>query len=729
MIFLIFTVSRAQAEKAVTRLEPGVNQQLLQFQSRFTPPRLIKMGDRVTMAYGYDYANFAFIEGDDGIIMIDTGFYTNRAAHALKDYRKSNKKPILAIIYTHVHYDHRGGSPVFLKEAKKDIPVYAPAGWKERLDYDLSEMRPLVVRRGMAQFGMLLPEGKEGTVGAGIGPVTRADGRSGFVVPTVTVTTPMEVTTGGVRLQMVPTPGDIESHMMVWLPDEKVLCTGDLLGGTLPYVATARFERDREARKFVLSLDRALKYHAEYVVPGHGRPLMGTEDVRDVLLANRDAAQFLDDQVTRYTVKGYSPDEIIDVLQLPPHLADHPDLQPHYHKLAWLIRGMYLKRAGWVNDIISLVRHTDSEEAKRLVSLLGGADKVTDCAAEAMGQQDYPWAARLAHYVLTVDPKNQRADEILTEALKGIAYTTKSANERNYILTMLKKVPWQKVFVATGRNARKMQPSKDLLQLMGFRFRAEDAMNLQMILGATIQNGKKTEDFTLEARRGILVVRDGRPEIADGRVRMARKTLLELAIGGISWQKALDDGAVTVTEGGDTVDQFVPLIEQGVVSARNVAAQTQKTAVEKKESVKGVVHTHESPRFSITYPESWSVETPEPGSLFTAKGGMFGIPKMNVLEEKKFDSPDALANDTIRIVKEKRGAKNCSVIYAKEIALSDGTQAFATMIKWDHPMIPNLYTAKIVAQKGDVIIGVSFTDDKKVSDADLQFIRSLNIQQ
>ena len=59
------------------------------------------MGTRVHMAFGYDYANFSFIEGDDGVIVVDTGFYSNPAARALADYRKLVKKPIKAIIYPH----------------------------------------------------------------------------------------------------------------------------------------------------------------------------------------------------------------------------------------------------------------------------------------------------------------------------------------------------------------------------------------------------------------------------------------------------------------------------------------------------------------------------------------------------------------------------------------------------------------------------------------------------
>ena len=144
--------------------------------------------------------------------------------------------------------------------------------------------------------------------------------------------------------------------------------------------------------------------------------------------------------------------------------------------------------------------------------------------------------------------------------------------------------------------------------------------------------------------------------------------------------------------------------------------------------LKGKVYTYETPGFSIIYPETLSAGEPDPGCLFTAKGSMFGIPKMNVLKEKAFASPEDVAKDTIRIVEEGKGAKNCKVVYAKKTTLSDGTPAFEIMITWDHPMIPGLYTVKTIAQKGDVIIGASITDDKEISESTIQFLKSLKIE-
>lgn len=96
-------------------------------------------------------------------------------------------------------------------------------------------------------------------MGAGVGKVPTAKGTPIFIPPTNTITERTTVTIAGVTLEIIPSPGDIySSHMMVWLPTEKVLFTGDVLGGTFPYIETARFEMDRHPKGFVESIDTAL---------------------------------------------------------------------------------------------------------------------------------------------------------------------------------------------------------------------------------------------------------------------------------------------------------------------------------------------------------------------------------------------------------------------------------------------------------------------------------------
>jgi alkyl sulfatase BDS1-like metallo-beta-lactamase superfamily hydrolase len=548
-------------------LEPSANQKLVDFQQKnFTRAQLIKMGERVRMSIGYSYANFTFIEGDDGVIVVDTGLFTNRAKHALSDYQKLVDKPIVAIIYTHTHNDHRGGSPVFVKAANKDIPIYGPSGWQERLDYDKSDQMELIKNRGLSQFGILLPAGNAGTVGAGIGPITRMDGYSGYELPNHTVPKEgMDLTISGVKMQFIPTPGDIESHMMVWLPDDKVMIAGDTLGGTLPYLSTARFEADRDARKMAASLDLIMEYPAEYVISGHGRPLIGKDDIKDVIIATRDLTLFLADQITRYSRKGHSPDAIIDILKLPSHLAEHPDLQPHYHKLDWLIRGMYLKKGGWGKNTLALVRHTDSEEAKRMVKLLGGIESVVEYAINAFNEADYPWAVQLATQALYVQPKHEMATNIKIEALRGIAYATESANERNYTLTkvaeMTGMLPWGKVYSKVAYITRVKQTSTELLELLKTRFKAEDALELAMTIGITVNEKNKTSEHTIELHKGILLYKHQALITEDAHITINRELLVALSTGAISWLDALNQEKIIIKNGQSSVERFVKLID------------------------------------------------------------------------------------------------------------------------------------------------------------------------
>ncbi len=301
----------SSAELTVPQLEPDANPELVAFHQKiYEPRRLQKIGNRVHMSLGHSYANFAFIEGDDGVIVIDAGIFTGNVEHALKLLRENvTDKPIVAMIYTHTHRDHTGGAAAIIEAAGGDIPIYAPGGGDEDTAYMNSSLRDVVLYRTNSQLGIFLPEGIEGSVGSGIGPVTRLEGRLAFVPPNREVDGVTEVTISGVKMVLIPMYGDIKGHIWIWLPDEKVMFTGDtIMGGTMPYIATARFEPDRKALEFVKSLDHLTDYPVEYVVPGHGRPLIGRKDVEEIATLNRDFAQFMANQVTRYMLMDYSAD-------------------------------------------------------------------------------------------------------------------------------------------------------------------------------------------------------------------------------------------------------------------------------------------------------------------------------------------------------------------------------------------------------------------------------------
>ena len=103
----------AWAETATTRELPvPLTQRTETLQLEFRK-QLVKAAEGVWVAVGYGAANATLIEGDTGAIIIDTMYGTEAAGHVLAAFREVTDKPVVAIIITHGHADHKGATSVF----------------------------------------------------------------------------------------------------------------------------------------------------------------------------------------------------------------------------------------------------------------------------------------------------------------------------------------------------------------------------------------------------------------------------------------------------------------------------------------------------------------------------------------------------------------------------------------------------------------------------------------
>src|SRR5215469_7590801 len=78
---------------------------------------------------GLDIANMTLIEGDNGVIVLDTLTSIEGARAALDLYFKHRgMRPVAAVIFTHTHTDHWGGARGVLGEelATSRVPIIAP---------------------------------------------------------------------------------------------------------------------------------------------------------------------------------------------------------------------------------------------------------------------------------------------------------------------------------------------------------------------------------------------------------------------------------------------------------------------------------------------------------------------------------------------------------------------------------------------------------------------------
>lgn len=401
---------------------------------------VIKVADGVYTAVGYSVSNSSLIVGDSGVIIVDTGLDPVRGKTILEQFRKITDKPVAAIIFTHGHGDHTGGASAFIEEGTK------PQVWA-RSNFG-SEDRPLqragltIQRvRGARQGGFQLPPAQR--INNGIAPahypqrqgsVFEASG----VAPTHTFKeNRTTVTTAGVTLDLVAAPGETDDQLYVWLPKTKVLFCGDEFYKSFPNLYAIRGTPYRDVRAWADSLTRMIEEGAETLVPGHTRPILGAGPVREVLTDYRDAVKFVHDKTVEGMNLGLTPDELVEFVKLPAHLAEKDSLQPFYGNVEWGVRSIFSGYLGWFDgNPTNLFPLTPKEQAQRIADLAGGAELLLQRGREAFERGDAQWAAQLADNLLALDSRSVPARTLKADALTVLGERCVTATGRNYYLTV-----------------------------------------------------------------------------------------------------------------------------------------------------------------------------------------------------------------------------------------------------------------------------------------------------
>ena len=553
----------AQAQPVIAPSDQRVNPTVLAHQQTLIPG-LKKLGTRVYGAEFMGYSNFGFIEGDTGVIVVDAGWFPTPTANALKLLREYTKKPIVAVVYTHLHMDHYGGIQAVLTDASTDIPVYGPADWEATVAMGQSVTHKATLRRAFMQMGIPIPEGLDGTVGNGIGPSPRLERNDALSYPpTIEVDKKIEVTIDGVALEIFPAEGDVPEHLWVWLPEDRILFSGDAPPhGVFPAVETARFEMGRDPNKMMASVQKTIDLDPLAIVPGHSSIIDDHSDIRELMTLTRDTIQFLIDQVDRFYLTNRSVDDLLNTIELPPAVAAHPQLQPYYHRWEWMMQQRFTKRAGFIDDWMDYLSHNAYDEAQRLVPALGGRDNILQMATKAVAS-DPQWAARLATYLLLVDDTDEQARQLRQQASIRFAQVTTSTNQRNYLLGLVAEENGDINFdrMLAGPITLSLQSIDDskLLSRLRSRVIAENADNVDIAVRLVLTDG---ETFDLHVINNILRVSWPDQERAtSGQWKTDRQTIMAILTNDLSMADALSSGRIQASGNLQRNRRFASLFE------------------------------------------------------------------------------------------------------------------------------------------------------------------------
>ena len=539
-------------------VQPDIHPELARHTQHFEK-KIYKVTDNVYSAVGWNIANIVMIVGDRGVILVDAGLSPQTSAEVLQEFRKITDKPIKAVIYSHFHHDHIDGIKglVSADQVKRgEVAIYAHSTLMQNLVEESDILGPILGVRAGYSFGFFLAGADVEDMNAGIGPLPTGGRPGSFIAPTHTIDDYLKTTIAGVELEILHVPSEAPDELAVFLPESGVLIDTEVLQGpTFPNLHTLRGTKFRDPVRWVKSIDRLRRLKADYLVPTHGRPVSGADRVEEVLRMTRDGIQYVHDQTVRHMNKGLTPDELVETVQLPTHLATYtPYLRQYYGTVKQAVRQIYVGYLGWFEgDPVDLNPVPPVEKARRLINLMGGRAPVLAAARSTYEDGDYQWAAELSTYLIRVDKQDSEARDIKAKAFRQLGYGNMNINWRNWYLTSAKELEGA---LDASMDAEKMAsifmppdivteiPVSVSINSWSSRLKAEETLSTEMSLGFEFTD--LDERFSLTIRRGVCQFDDDLVADNDIVLTLTKPVYNRILLGATSFEEAVTTGEATL---------------------------------------------------------------------------------------------------------------------------------------------------------------------------------------
>jgi glyoxylase-like metal-dependent hydrolase (beta-lactamase superfamily II) len=279
-------------------------------------------------------ANTFVLATTEGLVIFDTGLVIQAGEQKQRLLQAAGNQPIAKVILSHSHADHVGGAKLWLSDTTELISHEA---FPEAQRY-LTELNPYLHRRNRLLFPWI-PEKP--------GSIPGLDFRG--LMPDVLVDNdrPYSFTLGGREFAVIAAPGaEGADNLVLWLPKERVLLSGDFFGPQFPQfpnLFTMRGEKARHAIDYVTSIKRLRDLEAEVLLPSHLDAIRGAEQIEAGMAKIQRAVQSVHDQTVAGMNAGASLAQLMDTVSLPEDAV----LSQSHGKVSWAVKTIWEYYTTW----------------------------------------------------------------------------------------------------------------------------------------------------------------------------------------------------------------------------------------------------------------------------------------------------------------------------------------------------------------------------------------------
>lgn len=351
------------------------------------------IGDGILAIHtGYLFGNVTAIRTGAGLVLVDTGS-RETAGQTLATLRRWDDGPVHTVIYTHGHIDHTWGARLLDQEAeargiaRPRVIAHRNVLW--RFDrYDATHgLNSLVMGRQFNQPGYTFPEG--------------------YRRPDEVYDDALALTIGGVRIELTHGRGETDDATFVWLPEQRVLASGDFVIWVFPNAGNPR-KVQRFAPDWAAALRRMQALQPEVLIPGHGPVIVGAARAAQLLCDGAEVLEILTRRTLALMNAGRSLDEILHAVSPPAELLAKPYLRPKYDDPEFVVRGIWHLYAGWFDGNPAHLKPAPAAElAAEIASLAGGAEALAQRAAVLADHGRSRLGAHLVEFAATAAPHDR----------------------------------------------------------------------------------------------------------------------------------------------------------------------------------------------------------------------------------------------------------------------------------------------------------------------------------